>query len=470
MLFTAEATATLPHARRAQSAEPSPYDAQIANCQSSASSSAALTLTQTSATAASVTRSGYASAPSMMWLTDTAGTVIAFQSGSIGSSTTFTWPAVPHPQPGEVRPHSCPPSYNISSSVQLWRGLYEESLAICCADSVASAATAALYEPTIRVNLQDWRLQRTRVTASSRALVLNYIKDSTGAVIHAERGAASGSYTATVPFTPLATSIEACALIDAEGSLNPICVNTSLVPNIASALEASSANPVSVASLAAMEMVVRYAGSPTAPLALFTHNRSGYCVTYVRDAAGDPISLAANGSVTLQLSGMSGSATLYTCCGVTVSAGSNPPIICPDGALLATTLDVATLTTDAAVALQLSRASGGFGTLSTGVSTGGTCDNVYRVGQWVLNTAGDNCTCTQPSMGTAAWSCRPPSSPDLGWTGGQTALIVIMIIVGLLVLLLGVRHLHKRHQLALNSKPPREIVTAAHVEMETSRF
>jgi hypothetical protein len=73
-------------------------------------------------------------------------------------------------------------------------------------------------------------------------------------------------------------------------------------------------------------------------------------------------------------------------------------------------------------------------------------------------------------MGTAAWSCRPPSSPDLGWTGGQTALIVIMIIVGLLVLLLGVRHLHKRHQLALNSKPPREIVTAAHVEMETSRF
>lgn len=232
-----------------QSAEPSQWDAVIANCSAAApAGSAHSSITQDSTTTATVAFTGFT--PTMMWLANQDGTVVAFSDAvpTTGGTIALTWPAsVQGDLPLDLHAHSCPPPATYTLPIRAWRGRYEDVLAMCCATMPPTAAQVTAYSPTITV---DWNSQRIRVQAATKAPLLNYAKDSTGMVIRIDETGTGAYAPPLIPFTPLATSVMACALLSAD-EINPICVETSLVDHIVADLEAGATNPATRADLIA---------------------------------------------------------------------------------------------------------------------------------------------------------------------------------------------------------------------------
>ena len=188
----------------AQSAAPSAYDATIATCATATPPSTALTVSQSTKNTAVVTYTGFTTAPSMLWVTNEEGTVVAFKNTGISSSTTLTW-AENSPQPLSLRAHSCPPPADLTIPVRAWRGDYEDATAVCCAERKATTDEVSTYGPTITL---DYNNLRFRVQATAYAPRLNFAKDDAGMILKAD-SPTSGAYSTYVPFSPLTASVMA---------------------------------------------------------------------------------------------------------------------------------------------------------------------------------------------------------------------------------------------------------------------
>ena len=216
-----------------QAAEASQFDEAIGNCTDGAVATGWLSdLRQTDASSMTVRYSGFATLPSLIWLTNEEGTVIAMTAVAVMNPVTnpvsLSWSTaayLPQDQPLDVQAHSCPPAGNFSAPVRAWRGVYEDELAICCAELDATDADVASYRPTLTL---EWNSQRYRVRATSKAPRLNYVRGSSGMVLRVDAGSATGTYDVRAKFPPMTTEVLACALLNDE-NINPICRNESMV-------------------------------------------------------------------------------------------------------------------------------------------------------------------------------------------------------------------------------------------------
>ena len=163
--------------------------------------------------------------PATLWLTDEAGTISPTWIGRTEalSSQALYWDSPQtalRPQPLGLQVHSCPPTYNMTAAVRSYRGLYEDILAeVCCPSHTYAAGERATEENTYGAQMRtnDWSRQRVLVRWNTRAIRLNYVTDSTGAVLYAAAGSenegvsTSGFTAGYFYWTPMATYIEACA-------------------------------------------------------------------------------------------------------------------------------------------------------------------------------------------------------------------------------------------------------------------
>lgn len=420
----------------AQSAEPSQWDALVAVCSGSTPQGSTLgaSITQIAVDTVQVSFSGYL--PSYVYLTNEVGTVIAYTTTVPNTGVvTLTWPdAKPGEQPLDVTAHSCPPAASSAAKHRAWRGQYEDALAMCCAISAPSTADAAAYTPTLQL---DWDNQRVRMSAPSRAPLLNYVRDSTGLVLRvdANSGGVSGGYTSQwAPFTRLATSVTTCALL-ADGDINPLCASASTLEQTATDLEYGASNPVSIPSLASLGVNVSTEGTTSATFS--TNQRAGWCILYLRNstsaanetANAGPVTAFANASsLSIELGSVTSRVTLYSCCAVYVAPSGRAT--CPDTRLYSTVVDVAALKVRAAAEAAQALTSAGALSYAAAHAPGASCGG-HVVGAVAVNATGRNCTCVAgpTSYDPPQWACDdlPPTYPAI-----HISSILIIIVVPLL--------------------------------------
>lgn len=472
MALFAAATAA-PH-RRAQSAEPSPWDAIVYPLLDACGHiNKTIEFNQKSTTTVELSYSGFT--PQMVWLTDAAGTIVAFSNNTddLPSPVTLSWEAhlAKGSEPLSLLPHAIRtiPTNDVGQSCEevtptdreaspTWRKLYLDATTTCCKAKNHTTAQLQAHEQTITV---DYAAQTFSVSSPSCAPVLNYVyADPSGELLQVKtpQACGGGGYTSgNVAFPPLATSLTACASMSEDGVINPICAEHDLVGSIVASLEDAAPVAVTDPTTRDSQVAVSYGGASGAPTVTFAITAAcGGSAFYLRlgsTAAAVDAFVSAN-SLTMQLDS-SGSIYLYRCCGaLSVQAGQASPVQCATGTFHRYTFDAATLSTQAENALQSTLSTPNtYQSLehvdsptacvlptSSVVATSSSAPSAppaspaisYPQGYWYIDaTNGKNCTCSQ-----GAFSCKdPPSTTDTVWTSGQVALVATLATIGGLVVI-----------------------------------
>lgn len=245
-LFLAAAVAPV----AAQTAEATVWDKYTQNCSTSSPAGAQIyAVNQTGTSEVEVYFSGYSNYPIQLWLTDQAGTTIAYTDDdnklNLAGGTHLKFDsATLSDQPTQIQAHTCPPSTGSvqSATVKTWRGIYDDATNNCCSDSPITAQEIIDYGPTIAVGTGccaagTWGRQQFKYTATKKSALL-YVQDSAGRIIHLQEHtagevAAAGSYDSGFLTIPAgSTSLRACALLttgDTADQRNPICTDISFV-------------------------------------------------------------------------------------------------------------------------------------------------------------------------------------------------------------------------------------------------
>ena len=290
----------------------------------------------------------------------------------------------------------------------------------------------------------NWNNQYFRAAWPRRAIRLNYVTDSTGAVLYAAAGSenegisTSGFTTPYLYWTPMATYIEACALL--SNDKNPVCTRTDLVADTVNAIGNS---PTTSADLAAFGATVSYSGSASAAIATFdTTVAPTWTAMWVRNTgtSTDIAVFANSSSIAVPLNDVTDTIELYTCTEVRLYNNGRP--YCP-GSRKKVTVNAATLRTEAQASITGAMSDvSTFGMMSLSAAMSGASCNGYAVGATARNgTTGQTCTCADQG----AWSCGvqvctvwecaalPETAPV--WTSAQIgAVVAVGIIAGLLLI------------------------------------
>lgn len=459
----ATATVSVPaQHRRLQSSEPSPWDSTVyPRLSACAAKNDTFAITQQSATSVQMTYSGFTA--QMVWLTDEAGTIIAFFNSTPASPVTLSW--VEHltrgSEPLTLLPHAMraiaansagqtceevtPTSRETSPT---WRKLYLDATTNCCKEDMHSASQITSYKPLITLN--NWIAQTFDIAATQCAPVLNYaFAEPGGELLQVEPAAAcgAGSYQKVgIPFPHLAQSLVACAALDVNGEINPICERHGLLDETVSSLE--QPNNMQMPSTN-VDVAVTYAGTLLAPKVAFAATASCPGSTfYTRlgsSATSTPVGAFANATSLTVSVPTTGSIYLYRCCAhISVVSSRSPPVQCSTP-LRRYTFDATELRALADANLQAAlNTPNAYGSLNSvdygachipgGIGVGGST-YTYPEGSWFINaTNGENCTCAQ-----AKFACVSPEGVTKAiWTSGQVAAVATLATIGGLVVIGGV--------------------------------
>jgi hypothetical protein len=263
-------------------------------------------------------------------------------------------------------------------------------------------------------------------------------------VLRADLGGATGGYSELAPFPPMTTDVLACALLNDE-TLNPICTNASMIPNIVSELEERGSNPAAKADMTAFEGSVSYSGTQLAPVATYSTSRAGWCAMYAKNvSSGTPVVAFANtSSISIELNRVTDTLTLYACCGL--SQTNNNPVGCAASQLFSTVVDIGAARTAATADIFNGLNAAQNGQLTFGATQGERCDN-YEPGFNLISTGNENqtgglnCTCTnsEEDSYTFTWDCVAPyPAAHMMWGGSSAAIIIGTLVGSIVVLLLG---------------------------------
>ena len=365
-----------------QAAETSQWDTDI-----TCTGGAVAAITSSAQTGYSTVTVNFASTdpmPEDVYLTNEAGTVVAYANTAGASSRTVALSYSASPQTLQAR--TCPSQASLMAPVRMWQAQYED-IRICCAINTTYALSSP-FRPTLAL---DWAAQQVTVSATQKAPRLNFLKDSGGTVLRLDAGGPTGSYSqAGIPMAPGATSLTACAMLHGDDH-NPICNSLSLMDHLGSDLET---NGVTAAGTLETFATVTYTGTADEPLAEVD---TGACSTYARlPSSGTPVvAFAFSGALTLDLNTLGTSTvTLYSCCGVAAAPPGGGALVCPSGALRSFVANVAAMKSQAALDIAAALDNEGAGTLSFSTSASSQCLGVYAIGAVVVNATGENCTCT----------------------------------------------------------------------------
>jgi len=425
----------------AQTAEASPWDVDAQAARASCAgfdTSDTLTVTQLTQTSARVSSS---SQGSTFWLTDSAGTVIALQTGA-GTQATLSWDARAAPaylvghsgctSSGETGLESLPtPSWaqRLSDVQNAW-------------DSRSSTSATGLA-PTLTVNYAAKRFSvqaSTELGSASTGSVIGeqlvplvYVRDGVGNVLYVkEYSAADGSgsqpTSPTFDFLPNATLLKACALV---GNGNQ-CEELDLTPSTISELlsESTIVNRANAASYVTSSFS---SGLGTLTLTPGPQCSADASYTLFSDtgvlAYSSPLALAVDFSTT--------TVTVYACCAPLTSTARRG---CSAG-LSQLSLNVQSLLNAEALALSSLAAAADEAAEAAALAGGSLlCDSTHVVGDvYVRPSSGAECTCqcvqyhseALANCTLAAPSCiggtappappRPPTDSSIG-TGGALAI------------------------------------------------
>jgi len=415
----------------AQSAESSQWDAQVASCTAITENSGDIyDVSQTGFNSVGFKLRGYSTTPTAVWLKNEEGTVIAYADTGLATTGTITMTYAASgdtSQPLTVHVQTCPNSYN-STNVRAWAGIYEDVTAYKGAATEPTAGEVSAHTPTITL---DWQNQEFDVSATYTA-ALNYAKDASGTLLSLTQSDTDVAYAVNdINIPALTTSISACATLDDNNGLdrkNPLCDEEDLVGQIVTDLENRGTNP-GAAQTDNAPLTTTYSGSASAIMARFGVTGTDTCVMYARSGtigAGAVLGFAKGEMLSIELSPIA-DAKLYvfSCCGVTVTAGNTPPVDCPDSSLKAFEVDVAAAKEAGTLEIAAALASKS-GTQSSDLQV--FCTGGYAVGEYVVNTTtSQNCTCLGPADGevVADWGDCTSTDEDSGvwWTQGQVIAI-----------------------------------------------